>query len=85
MPLKVSVLNQDLRSQLQNLFSCFQCNLIKSLICFYFQTNPTSLEGLSKFIDPSQLTPDLDGTLSYDHGIWIELRCVSFKIPKLQK
>ena len=42
-----------------------------------FQTNLTSLEGLSKFIDPSQLTPDLEGGLSYDHGIWIELRCVS--------
>ena len=44
---------------------------------FLFQTNLTSLEGLSKFIDPSQLTPDLEGGLSYEHGIWIELRCVS--------
>ena len=42
-----------------------------------FQTNLTSLEGLGKFIDPSQLTPDLEGSLSYDHAIWIELRCVS--------
>lgn len=30
-----------------------------------------------KVIDPSQLTTDLDGTLQYDHAIWIELRCVS--------
>ena len=44
---------------------------------FIFQTNLTSLEGLNKYIDPSQLTTDLEGSLVYDHGIWIELRCVS--------
>ena len=42
-----------------------------------FQTNLTSLEGLAKYIDPSQLTSDLEGTLAYDHSIWIEMRCVS--------
>ena len=42
-----------------------------------FQTNLTSLDGLHKYIDPSQLTTDLEGSLTYDHGIWIELRCVS--------
>lgn len=42
---------------------------------YKFETNLTSLEALSKFIDPSQLTSDLDGSLSYDHGIWIEMRC----------
>ena len=42
-----------------------------------FQTNLTSLEGLAKYIDPSQLTADLEGTLAYDHTIWIEMRCVS--------
>ena len=46
---------------------------------FIFQTNLTSLEGLNKYIDPSQLTTDLEGSLVYDHGIWIELRCVSIK------
>ena len=54
-----------------------QFNLNCNKLWILFQTNLTSLEGLSKFIDPSQLTPDLEGGLSYDHGIWIELRCVS--------
>lgn len=35
-----------------------------------------SVETLSKYIDPTQLTSDLDGTLSYDHNLWIELRLV---------
>lgn len=33
-----------------------------------------SLEAISKLIDPSQLTTDLDGTLHYDHSTWLELR-----------
>ena len=53
------------------------CNLI-----FVFQTNLTSLEGLHKYIDPGQLTPDLEGSLTYDHGMWIELRCVSTRGSK---
>ena len=42
-----------------------------------FQTNLISLESLHKVIDPTQLTPDLEGNLHYDHPVWIELRCVS--------
>ncbi len=32
---------------------------------------------MGKYADPSQLTQDLEGTLPYDHTIWIEMRCVS--------
>uniref|UniRef100_A0A671T9X1 Kalirin-like n=1 Tax=Sinocyclocheilus anshuiensis TaxID=1608454 RepID=A0A671T9X1_9TELE len=33
-----------------------------------------SVEGLTKLVDPSQLTADLEGTLEYDHVEWTELR-----------
>lgn len=33
-----------------------------------------SIEALSKIIDSSQLTSDLDGSLSYDHATWLETR-----------
>lgn len=33
-----------------------------------------SIEGLPKIIDSSQLTGDLEGTLSYDHASWLETR-----------
>ena len=33
-----------------------------------------SVEGLSRLIDPSQLTADLGGSLEYDHVEWTELR-----------
>lgn len=36
-----------------------------------------SLEAVPKLIDTSQLTPDLEGTLQYDHAQWIDLRMVS--------
>jgi len=36
-----------------------------------------SMDALHKVIDASQLTQDLEGTLHYDHSVWIELRCVS--------
>lgn len=36
-----------------------------------------NLEGLSKYIDSTQLTSDLDGTLHYDHAQWIDIRLVS--------
>lgn len=36
-----------------------------------------SLEALPKIIDSTQLTPDLDGALQYDHAQWIDLRLVS--------
>ncbi|XP_077997417.1 kalirin-like [Glandiceps talaboti] len=39
-----------------------------------FETSMISQEGLYRFIDPSQLTQDFDGTLPYDHDEWIELR-----------
>jgi len=42
-----------------------------------FQTNMISMDALHKVIDVSQLTQDLEGSLHYDHAIWIELRCVS--------
>ncbi|XP_015125607.1 triple functional domain protein isoform X1 [Diachasma alloeum] len=40
-----------------------------------FEINTISLEALTKVIDPSQLTVDLDGSLQYDHGKWIKTRC----------
>ncbi|KAJ8019897.1 Triple functional domain protein [Holothuria leucospilota] len=39
-----------------------------------FETSMISAEGLLKVVDSSQLTPDLDGTLIYDHGEWIQIR-----------
>lgn len=33
-----------------------------------------SLEGLTKVVDPSQLTADFDGSLDYNHEEWIEVR-----------
>lgn len=36
-----------------------------------------NLEGLSKYIDSTQLTSDLDGSLHYDHAQWIDIRLVS--------
>ncbi|KAF7707997.1 triple functional domain protein-like isoform X2 [Silurus meridionalis] len=41
---------------------------------FEFETIMVSLEGLSKVVDPSQLTADLEGSLDYDHDEWIEVR-----------
>lgn len=43
------------------------------LFCLH-QTSMVSVEGLTKLVDPSQLTADLDGTLEYDHVEWTELR-----------
>ena len=42
----------------------------------FLQTNLISMDALLKVVDPTQLTPDLEGTLQYDHTTWIELRCV---------
>ena len=44
---------------------------------YKFETNLIGLDTLLKTIDPSQLTPDMEGSLVYDHNTWIELRCVS--------
>uniref|UniRef100_A0A671LZ12 non-specific serine/threonine protein kinase n=1 Tax=Sinocyclocheilus anshuiensis TaxID=1608454 RepID=A0A671LZ12_9TELE len=41
---------------------------------FEFETIMVSLEGLTKVVDPSQLTPDFEGGLDYDHEEWIEVR-----------
>nr|XP_032526411.1 triple functional domain protein isoform X1 [Danaus plexippus plexippus] len=41
---------------------------------YKFETTMISLEALPKVIDSSQLTPDLEGTLQYDHAQWIDLR-----------
>ncbi|KAJ8737326.1 hypothetical protein PYW07_000597 [Mythimna separata] len=41
---------------------------------YKFETTMISLEALPKVIDISQLTPDLEGTLQYDHPQWIDLR-----------
>ncbi|KAG7275464.1 hypothetical protein CRUP_008321 [Coryphaenoides rupestris] len=40
----------------------------------YIHTTMVSLEGLSKVVDPSQLTADFDGSLEYNHEEWIEVR-----------
>uniref|UniRef100_A0A8P4GF19 Uncharacterized protein n=1 Tax=Dicentrarchus labrax TaxID=13489 RepID=A0A8P4GF19_DICLA len=39
-----------------------------------FETSLVSVEGLSRLVDPSQLTSDLGGSLEYDHVEWTELR-----------
>ncbi|KAM4028786.1 triple functional domain protein isoform 9-T11 [Anomaloglossus baeobatrachus] len=41
---------------------------------FEFETNMVSLEGLTKVVDPSQLTYEFDGSLEYNHEEWIEIR-----------
>lgn len=33
-----------------------------------------SVEGLSKLVDPSQLTDDFEGSLDYNHEEWMDLR-----------
>ena len=40
-------------------------------------TNVSSLDKLTQFIDPRQLTFDLGGSLPYNHEEWIALRMVS--------
>ena len=40
----------------------------------FVQTSLVSVEGLSRLVDPSQLTSDLGGSLEYDHVEWTELR-----------
>lgn len=41
---------------------------------YKFETNMISVDALSKMIDISQLTSDLDGLLHYDHAHWLETR-----------
>ena len=35
-----------------------------------------SIEQLSKYVDPTQLTQDLEGSLPYNNDQWIEFRIV---------
>lgn len=37
-----------------------------------------SLEGLTKIVDPSQLTADFEGSLEYNHDEWIEVLILFF-------
>ncbi|EGV96406.1 Kalirin [Cricetulus griseus] len=41
---------------------------------FIFETSMVSVEGLTKLVDPSQLTEEFDGSLDYNDEEWIELR-----------
>ncbi|XP_078538174.1 kalirin isoform X6 [Lissotriton helveticus] len=41
---------------------------------FIFETSMVSVEGLSKLVDPSQLTDEFEGSLDYNHDEWIDLR-----------
>ena len=41
-----------------------------------------SLEGLTKVVDPSQLTSDFDGSLEYNHEEWIEVRLVLHSVAQ---
>uniref|UniRef100_A0A8B9HQS5 Kalirin RhoGEF kinase n=1 Tax=Astyanax mexicanus TaxID=7994 RepID=A0A8B9HQS5_ASTMX len=49
------------------------CSSLSNFFCSP-QTSMVSVEGLTKLVDPSQLTADLEGTLEYDHVEWTELR-----------
>lgn len=44
-----------------------------------------NLEGLSKYIDSTQLTSDLDGSLHYDHAQWIDIRLVSIIYKSIKR
>ena len=48
--------------------------IFSHVIFFPLKTNMVSLEGLTKVVDPSQLTPEFDGCLEYNHEEWIEIR-----------
>lgn len=41
---------------------------------FTFETSMVSVEGLTKLVDPSQLTDDFEGSLEYNHEEWMDLR-----------
>lgn len=47
---------------------------VSSFCVFPSQTSMVSVEGLTKLVDPSQLTEEFDGSLDYNHEEWIELR-----------
>lgn len=61
-------------------------NLIESHTPSLQQTVMVSLEGLSKIVDPSQLTADFEGSLEYNHDDWIEVwNFFTFHLSKLAK
>lgn len=39
-----------------------------------------SLEGLTKIVDPSQLTADFEGSLEYNHDEWIEVLLLLLRV-----
>uniref|UniRef100_A0A0N5AUT5 CRAL-TRIO domain-containing protein n=1 Tax=Syphacia muris TaxID=451379 RepID=A0A0N5AUT5_9BILA len=41
---------------------------------YKFEVQMISVENLTKFIEPSQLTREFGGTLFYDHDEWLEMR-----------
>lgn len=41
---------------------------------YKFEVTTISIQALSKMVDQTQLTPDFDGILHYDHGQWLDLR-----------
>lgn len=43
-----------------------------------------SLEGLSKIVDPSQLTADFEGSLEYNHDDWIEVWSLLFFFKNIE-
>lgn len=52
----------------------FHLNLTCLFLPSRWQTSLVSVEGLTKLVDPSQLTDDFEGSLEYNHEEWIELR-----------
>ncbi len=53
------------------------CHFICPTYTHVYQTVMVSLEGLSKIVDPSQLTADFEGSLEYNHDDWIEVWILS--------
>lgn len=69
----------EIRSTCCHLTHSFSLNPQCDFLFFFFlnrhsQTTMVSLEGLTKVVDPSQLTADFDGSLDYNHEEWIEVR-----------
>lgn len=51
---------------------------------YSFEHSLISVDQLQKYFDPSQLTPDLDGTFIYNNEFWIEFRIVSYIVQNLK-
>lgn len=48
--------------------------------CLQVESLP-SLKALGRFVDSSQLTPELDGAFPYSHGEWVQFFQVSVSTP----